>query len=107
MLKNQIRFEDGVYKLTYFANVDELEKEIGEFQAERLDTIIACRELIANLPSLQAKLEAITDIKNWFNGQMAKLEQRIKAPKTTKKTKKQKTEDKDAILKAFLKKLGK
>jgi len=107
MLKNSISYKDGIYRLTYFVDVDGMEREIGKFEHERLDAIIACRELLANLPSLQAKLEALTDLETWFNGQLTKIDQRIKTPKTKKTTKKEKTEDKDAILRDFLKKLGK
>jgi len=107
VLKNQITWKNGTYSLTYFAEVDGQETQIGKFQAKRLDAIIACRELLANLPNLASKLEAIADLENWFQMQLKKIDERIKSPKTTKVKKAKSEEDKDKVLRDFLAKLGK
>jgi len=107
ILKNRISFVNGSYKLTYFVNVDGIKKEIGSFESENLAEIVACRELLANLPSLASKLEALENLKSWFENQLTKLEKRIKNSKTQSKAKKEDKEDKDKVLRDFLAKLGK
>lgn len=107
VLKNQISWENGIYKLSYFAEIDGIEKEIGKFVSKSLAEIIACRELLANLPTLAAKLEALENLKAWFESQIAKIDERVKTSKSKTKAKKKEKEDKDKILRDFLKKLGK
>jgi len=107
VLKNKILWENGSYRLTYFVNVDGIEKEIGKFVSKSLAEIIACRELLANLPTLAAKLEALENLKAWFESQIAKIDERIKKSSQKTTVKKKEKEDKDKVLRDFLKKLGK
>ena len=100
VLKNQITFSNGIYSIKFFVN----EKEIKEVSFDAIEKVVCFRELLANLPSLQSKLELLLegDPLQWFNEKLGEIDRRAKNEKRSSKVENKKEDfDLDEYLAKF------
>ena len=102
VLKNVITVGNEGFEITFQVN----NKPVKKFVFKDLKHLICFRELIANLPSLKAKLMLLLegDALAWFESQVKKIQERAINPE--QKTKSKKAETKEFDLDAYLSKFN-
>jgi len=102
ILKNEIKVSERGFEIIFMVN----DKKIKNFVFNDLKHLVCFRELLANLPSIKAKLEILLedDAIKWFERQINKIKTKAESSeqkKTTTKKQDKETFDLDSYLSKF------